>query len=79
MLKNVVLPAPFGPMIETIERGATEKDTSLTATSPPKALLTRSVASSAPSDSVAEAPRSAGTGWASLMRAPRTRTRRDSR
>ena len=49
MLKKVVLPAPFGPMIDTIERGATAIETSLTATSPPNALLTRAVASIAPS------------------------------
>ena len=40
MLKNVVLPAPLGPMIETIERRGMSKLTSSTATSPPKALLT---------------------------------------
>src|SRR5947209_15220757 len=40
MLKNVVLPAPFGPMIETIESGGISKETSLTATSPPNSLLT---------------------------------------
>ena len=40
MLKKVVLPAPFGPMIETIERGGTEKLTSSTATRPPKILET---------------------------------------
>ncbi len=36
MLKNVVLPAPLGPMIETIERRGIENETSLTATTPPK-------------------------------------------
>jgi hypothetical protein len=35
-LKNVVLPAPLGPMSETIPRSGTEKLTSLTATRPPK-------------------------------------------
>ena len=49
MLKNVVLPAPLGPMIDTIDWGATAIETPLTATRPPKALLRRSVASSAPS------------------------------
>ena len=46
MLKNVVLPAPLGPMIETIERSGIEKETSLTATRPPKIFDTLSVASS---------------------------------
>ena len=36
MLKNVVLPAPLGPMIETIERGGIEKSMPSTATRPPK-------------------------------------------
>ena len=40
MLKKVVLPAPLGPMIETIERGFTTNDTSSTATRPPNALVT---------------------------------------
>ena len=40
MLKNVVLPAPLGPMIETIDalRG-TANVTSLTATRPPKIFV----------------------------------------
>ncbi len=42
MLKNVVLPAPLGPMIETIPLRGMEKLTSETATSPPKTLLTSS-------------------------------------
>src|SRR5919112_6285045 len=46
MLKNVVLPAPLGPMIETIECSGIENETSLTATSPPNVLETCSVASS---------------------------------
>ncbi len=72
MLKNVVLPAPLGPMIETIERGATANEMSLTATRPPNALVTRSVASTAPfcvaSGALAVV--------ASLMRGPRTPTPR---
>ena len=44
MLKKVVLPAPLGPMIDTIDRGLIEKDTSSTATSPPKILETSSAA-----------------------------------
>ena len=51
MLKNVVLPAPFGSMIETIERGLTSNETSSTATRPPNDLVTCSVASSASADS----------------------------
>jgi hypothetical protein len=39
-LKNVVLPAPFGPMIDTIDFSGTAKSTSLTATRPPKRLVT---------------------------------------
>jgi hypothetical protein len=40
MLKKVVLPAPLGPMIETIERLGIAKSTSSTATRPPKTLVT---------------------------------------
>ena len=40
MLKNVVFPAPFGPMIETIECSGMSNDTSLTAARPPKCLET---------------------------------------
>ena len=40
MLKNVVLPAPLGPMIETIERSGTWKVTSLTAVRPPNCFVT---------------------------------------
>src|SRR5829696_2661307 len=39
MLKNVVLPAPFGPIRLTIERSGISKSTSLTAMSPPKTLV----------------------------------------
>src|SRR5215211_5869287 len=39
MLKNVVLPAPLGPIRLTIERAGMSKSTELTATSPPKSLL----------------------------------------
>src|SRR3954452_7425158 len=39
MLKYVVLPAPFGPMIETIERSGSVNVTSLTAVRPPKDLV----------------------------------------
>ena len=46
MLKKVVLPAPLGPMIETIERRGIEKSTSLTATRPPKAFDTSVAVSS---------------------------------
>ena len=40
MLKKVVLPAPFGPMSDTIERSGMTKSTSFTATSPPNSLRT---------------------------------------
>ena len=39
-LKNVVLPAPLGPMIATIDFFGTAKSTSLTATRPPKRFVT---------------------------------------
>src|SRR5215211_7295982 len=39
MLKNVVLPAPFGPIRLTIERSGISKSTSLTAMRPPKTLV----------------------------------------
>src|SRR3712207_4075382 len=39
MLKNVVLPAPFGPIRLTIERSGMSKSTSLTAIRPPKTLV----------------------------------------
>src|SRR5581483_12323330 len=47
MLKKVVLPAPFGPMIETIECGSTKKETLLTATRPPNSLYTSAACSRA--------------------------------
>src|SRR4051812_50086015 len=40
MLKNVVLPAPLGPMIETIALSGTANVTSLQATRPPKTFDT---------------------------------------
>src|SRR5918993_5539055 len=39
MLKNVVLPAPFGPIRLTIERSGMSKSTESTATRPPKILV----------------------------------------
>src|SRR6478735_9061334 len=39
MLKNVVLPAPLGPMIETIDFSGRLKETSLTAVRPPNCLV----------------------------------------
>src|SRR5829696_3017783 len=39
MLKNVVLPAPLGPIRLTIERSGMSKSISLTATRPPKTLV----------------------------------------
>src|SRR5215211_1783372 len=39
MLKNVVLPAPLGPIRLTIERSGMSKSTSLTAMRPPKTLV----------------------------------------
>ena len=41
MLKNVVLPAPFGPMSDTIEPRGMSKSTLLTASRPPNRLVTR--------------------------------------
>src|SRR5262249_23056728 len=45
MLKNVVLPAPFGPISETIEPRGIVKSTSFVATSPPNSLRTCSATS----------------------------------
>src|SRR3990172_3970688 len=45
-LKNVVFPAPFGPMIETIEFRGISKSMSRLATSPSKALVTARATSS---------------------------------
>ena len=45
MLKNVVLPAPLGPMIETIALSGTAKVTSSTATRPPKIFVSPSASS----------------------------------
>ena len=45
-LKNVVLPAPFGPMMPVIDPAATAKSTSSTARSPPNDLLSRCASSS---------------------------------
>ena len=42
MLKNVVLPAPFGPMRLTIEPSGIVRSTSLTASRPPNRFVTRS-------------------------------------
>src|SRR3954451_20214062 len=75
MLKNVVLPAPLGPMIETIDFSGTSKETSLLATSPPNTFDTFVAArragpvGRAPSAGAVAAPPS----W--LIRAPRGRAR----
>src|SRR6266702_4993990 len=57
-LKRVVLPAPFGPMMPTISPGAARSETSRTAVSPPKRLVTASSASIAArgADALAEPP-----------------------
>ena len=39
MLKNVVLPAPFGPMIDTIDLAGTRNETPSTAVRPPKIFV----------------------------------------
>ncbi len=44
-LNRVLLPAPFGPMIDRISPAAAVKLTSLTATSPPNDFVTPSTAS----------------------------------
>src|SRR6266436_6539920 len=46
MLKNVVFPAPFGPIRLTIEPSGTVKSTSSTATRPPNSFRSSSVWSS---------------------------------
>src|SRR3954462_4823637 len=43
MLKNVVLPAPFGPISDTTAPRGTVKSTSSLATSPPNSLRRRTV------------------------------------
>src|SRR4051794_11368831 len=53
MLKNVVLPAPLGPMIETIDLRGIANETSLTATRPPKIFDTRSAVRMSPFASAA--------------------------
>ena len=70
MLKKVVLPAPLGPMIETIDRGLIEKSTSSTATRPPKILET-SLALESASPSADGLRRCVAGFGCSLMRAPR--------
>ena len=40
MLKNVVLPAPLGPMIETMPPRGIPNETSSTAIRPPKTFVT---------------------------------------
>jgi hypothetical protein len=44
MLKNVVFPAPLGPMIETIDPTGMSIETSLTARNPPNSFVTPSAA-----------------------------------
>ncbi len=46
-LKNVVLPAPLGPMSPTISRSPTERSTASTASSPPKRFDTARASSNA--------------------------------
>src|SRR3954471_10667861 len=75
MLKNVVLPAPLGPMIETIDFSGTSKETSLLATSPPNTFDTLVAARMA---GPVGRPPLAGTvavAPSSLIRAPRGRAR----
>ncbi len=63
MLKKVVLPAPLGPMIDTIACRGIANETSLTATRPPNALVTAMALSSASSTgAVATAPRAGAVG-----------------
>src|SRR5574341_1711294 len=47
-LKSVVLPAPFGPMMPSRSPARTSNETSRTAVSPPKRLVTRSSVSTGP-------------------------------
>src|SRR5436309_1240160 len=56
MLKNVVLPAPFGPIRLTMRPVGITKSTSLTATSPPKTFRTRSAVRMAPVPVLAVVP-----------------------
>src|SRR3954447_4548433 len=72
MLKNVVLPAPLGPMIDTMDLTGTSKETSLQATRPPKIFDTSvaaRIAGPVGRPSLAGAVAVAGS---SLIRAPRS-------
>src|SRR5688572_6711945 len=64
MLKNVVLPAPFGPIRLTMERSGMLKSTELTATRPPKTLVipraSRMLAASMPLSDTGPFPRGCG-------------------
>ena len=48
MLKKVVLPAPFGPMIETIDFSGMTKSTESHAVRPPKVFVTDTASRTAP-------------------------------
>jgi hypothetical protein len=61
MLKNVVFPAPFGPIMETIARSGMSKVTRSTARRPPKALVTSIAFSSVPSAAAADSGSSGRT------------------
>src|SRR6185437_2240288 len=56
MLKNVVLPAPFGPISETTRPRGTVKSTSFTATSPPNSFRTFSATRTLPLSVMSSSP-----------------------
>ena len=56
MLKNVVLPAPFGPIRLTMDRSGMSKSTEFTATRPPNRLVTPSTPSTAQAPAARRAP-----------------------
>src|SRR5215211_179793 len=72
MLKNVVLPAPFGPIRLTIEPCGIAKSRSLTATRPPNSLRIVAATSTSPRSSATSALRSPGglVGPAGLVERP---------
>src|SRR4051794_34559916 len=75
MLKNVVLPAPLGPMMETIDFSGTSKETSLLATSPPNTFDTFVAASRAGPVGRPPLPGAVAVPPSWLIRAPRGRAR----
>src|SRR3954468_9943051 len=75
MLKNVVLPAPLGPMNDTMDLTGTSKETSLQATRPPKIFDTSVAARIAGPVGRPPLAGAVAVAGSSLIRAPRARAR----